>query len=106
MLGSCLTASSSSCAGVGGRSSSGVGPMLAPVFTHPRCLDHDPGAGHPESPARLRTILERVRRADPIAVRDAPPAPRAAVERVHPRTYLDRLEQGARAGGGRLDPDT
>jgi len=26
------------------------------VFTHPDCLAHDPGPGHPETPARLEAV--------------------------------------------------
>ena len=35
--------------------------MAVPVFTHPDCLRHDPGSDHPETPARLRVLLERAR---------------------------------------------
>ena len=28
------------------------------LFTHPACLAHDPGPGHPECPARLSAVLE------------------------------------------------
>ena len=27
------------------------------LYTHPACLQHDPGLGHPESPARLHAVL-------------------------------------------------
>jgi acetoin utilization deacetylase AcuC-like enzyme len=37
---------------------------------------------------------------------DAAPASRAAIERVHPAAYVDRLEQLSAAGGGALDADT
>ena len=80
--------------------------LLAPVFTHPRCLDHDPGPGHPESPARLRAILERLEREAPGVIREAAPAPLDAVERVHSRRYLDQLAEVSGRGGGALDGDT
>jgi acetoin utilization deacetylase AcuC-like enzyme len=79
---------------------------LCPIFTHPSCVDHDPGPAHPESPARLRTLLDRVRAVEPSSLREAPPAHRAPIERVHPGSYLDALEAVASEGGGRLDPDT
>jgi acetoin utilization deacetylase AcuC-like enzyme len=79
---------------------------LAPVFTHPACAGHDPGPGHPEAPARLAAILDAVRAADPAALREAAPAPLAAVRRAHPDAYLDALRKRAALGGGRLDPDT
>lgn len=80
--------------------------MLPPVFTHPRCLEHDPGRGHPESPARLRAILERLEREAPGVVREAAPAPLDLIERVHPRSYLDYLAEFSQSGGGPLDGDT
>ena len=80
--------------------------MLPPVFTHPRCLDHDPGPGHPESPARLRAVLERIEREQPGIARNAEPAPMDAIERVHPRPYLDLLASVSGHGGGALDADT
>ena len=79
---------------------------MIPVFTHPACLQHDPGRGHPESPARLRAILERLRSEPGIEIRDAPPASRDALLGVHSSRYLDMLEATARGGGGMLDEDT
>ena len=32
--------------------------MTVALYTHARCLAHDPGPGHPESPARLQAVLE------------------------------------------------
>jgi len=78
----------------------------APVVTHPRCLDHQAGYHHPESPARLRAILDRLAEVDPALVRSAEPAPLGPIGRVHPERYLDRLAAVAAAGGARLDPDT
>ena len=31
--------------------------MTTLLYTHPACLEHDPGPHHPESPARLRAVL-------------------------------------------------
>ena len=80
--------------------------MLPPVFTHPRCLGHDPGPGHPESPARLFAVLERVEREQPGIARNAEPAAMENIERVHPRHYLDLLAMVSGHGGGALDADT
>ena len=76
------------------------------VFTHPDCLRHDPGRGHPESPERLRVLLTRLDTDGRFPVRAADPAPREALLAVHPASYLDSLERMARVGGGALDPDT
>lgn len=76
------------------------------VFTHQQCLAHDPGAGHPESPDRLRAVLDRLRRHPACRIVSSDAAPREAVLRVHPASYLDHLAAVASGGGGFLDQDT
>jgi acetoin utilization deacetylase AcuC-like enzyme len=76
------------------------------VFTAARCLDHDPGRGHPESPERLRVLLARLAAEKDLIVSEAPTAPVAALRRVHAPGYLDVLVSLANRGGGTLDPDT
>jgi acetoin utilization deacetylase AcuC-like enzyme len=76
------------------------------VFTHPDCLEHNPGRGHPESVERLRALLARLEADRRFPIRTSGAAPREALLAVHPARYLDALEQVAREGGGRLDPDT
>jgi acetoin utilization deacetylase AcuC-like enzyme len=76
------------------------------VYTHPECLEHDPGRGHPESPERLRVLLARLEADRRFPVRTSDAAPRAALSAVHSARYLDGLERVALEGGGRLDPDT
>ena len=76
---------------------------------HPDCRQHFAGAGHPERPQRIEAVLEALR--DPVLAAEirwveARPAERAAIERVHPAAYVDRLERLAADGGGMLDPDT
>ena len=83
--------------------------MTATVVWHPACRHHYAGAGHPERPQRIEAVLDALRHPDLAAVVawvDAAPAPRAALERVHPPEYLDRLAALAARGGGELDPDT
>jgi len=80
--------------------------MPIPVFTHPACLKHDPGPGHPETPARLRAILERMGKDSRFEVREAVPAELGDLLAVHPEGYLIRLEQISRQGGGVLFLDT
>jgi acetoin utilization deacetylase AcuC-like enzyme len=80
--------------------------VAIPVFTHPDCVRHDPGADHPETPARLTTLLERAR-SDPRArVVEGPAAGRDALLAVHPEGYLRSLEAMSRRGGGALFLDT
>ncbi|PSD30202.1 hypothetical protein C7E17_17170 [Stenotrophomonas maltophilia] len=35
------------------------------VYTHPSCLLHDPGPGHPECPQRLQHVLDALHTAFP-----------------------------------------
>jgi acetoin utilization deacetylase AcuC-like enzyme len=76
------------------------------VFTHPSCVQHNPGPGHPEAPARLREVLSRFGAEPRLDVRNAAPATLEPILRVHPREYLDGLEALSAAGGGRLFLDT
>jgi acetoin utilization deacetylase AcuC-like enzyme len=76
------------------------------IFTHPDCLRHDPGSDHPETPARLRTLLERARVADAVKVLEATLATREALLAVHSEAYLRTLESMSGRGGGVLFLDT
>jgi acetoin utilization deacetylase AcuC-like enzyme len=76
------------------------------LFTHPDCLRHDPGPGHPESPARLRALLDRANADRGVEVREAAPAAIDALLAVHPRPYLESLEAMSARGGGALFLDT
>ncbi len=78
------------------------------VITHPLSLTHNPGPGHPESPARLAAILEELRGPSFADVQwhEAAPATDAQLGRAHTRAYLDWLRAVAKQGGGWLDADT
>jgi acetoin utilization deacetylase AcuC-like enzyme len=76
------------------------------VLTHPDCLRHDPGADHPESPARLHAVLERLRAEPGLQVTEAASAPVSELLRVHPERYLRQLEEMSAGGGGTLFLDT
>jgi acetoin utilization deacetylase AcuC-like enzyme len=77
------------------------------VFTHPDCLRHDPGPGHPESPARLSTVLAALRADPSVAVTEAPAADDLTpLLRVHPQSHLDFLRITSERGGGSSGPDT
>jgi acetoin utilization deacetylase AcuC-like enzyme len=80
--------------------------MPIPVFTHPDCLQHDPGPDHPETPARLRTVLDRLLGDPNAAIRRAEPADLDPLLAVHPRAYLASLEAMSTRGGGALFLDT
>ena len=80
--------------------------MPVAVFTHPDCLRHDPGPDHPETPGRLGTLLDRLRREPGAALHDAAPADRSELIAVHRESYLRSVEALSAAGGGALFLDT
>ena len=80
--------------------------MPVAVFTHPDCVRHDPGPDHPETPARLRVLLERLAREPAAALQNASPAPRPALLAVHGDAYLRSVEALSARGGGALFLDT
>jgi len=83
--------------------------MTTLLYSHPACLDHDPGRHHPESPARLRAVLTALD--DPEFARaERREAPQAALDdlmRVHPRRHVE-VVLGAvpKTGHVGIDADT
>ena len=79
------------------------------LYTHAHCLQHDPGPDQPESPARLRAVLQALDQ-DRFAALDRIEAPRAAREqllRVHTAQHVERILGTVPASGTvRLDEDT
>ena len=80
--------------------------MAVAVFTHPDSVRHDPGSDHPESPARLRAVLGRLRAESGVTVRDSAPAAEPDLLAIHPPHYLRLLEEMSAGGGGTLFLDT
>jgi acetoin utilization deacetylase AcuC-like enzyme len=82
--------------------------MTVPIFTHPAMLEHSPGAGHPESPARLKAVLDALDDAGLAGDRRAAAQAEVAdLERVHPAAYVARLlEASPQTGLRQLDADT
>jgi acetoin utilization deacetylase AcuC-like enzyme len=79
-------------------------------ITHPSCLQHEMGPGHPECPDRLTAIADEMLASGLDAHVRRYEAPRATVEqiaRVHDRGYVEAIEAASPASGLRyLDPDT
>ena len=76
-------------------------------YTHPACLDHDTGAGHPECADRLGAVLEALHAAFPaLEWIEAPRATRGQLLRVHDERLLATVLSPPLAGTMRLDPDT
>ncbi len=83
--------------------------MATALYTHPVCIDHEPGPGHPESPDRLRSVLKALQEAefDDLVHREAAKAERAWIERVHDAAYFDWVFSSVpQSGYHALDPDT
>ena len=84
--------------------------MHTAYVTHSSYLLHDMGSWHPESPARLRAIDDRLHAAhlfDFLTHLDATPAQRSQLLRVHDAAYIDFVEAASpREGLRELDPDT
>jgi len=79
------------------------------LYTHAACLDHDPGPGHPETPARLAAVLEALDESAFPALRriEAPRATREQLARVHvPRLIDSILDHGPLHYWRMLDADT
>ena len=79
------------------------------LYTHASCLQHDPGPDQPESPERLRAVLQALDQ-DRFAALDRIEAPRATREqllRVHTPQHVDHiLSTLPEQGTVRLDEDT
>lgn len=84
--------------------------MHTAFISHPDCLKHDMGSHHPESPARLREIKDRLIASglfDLLVHHDAPLATKQQLERVHAPEYVKRIfELSPGEGLVHLDGDT
>jgi acetoin utilization deacetylase AcuC-like enzyme len=81
--------------------------MRVLLYSHPVCLLHDNGPGHPERPERIGAALAGVRSSGlEVVEREAPPAPVEALYPVHHPEYVERIEAACALGGRMLDPDT
>ncbi len=87
--------------------------MTTLLYTHPSSLEHDPGPGHPESPARIRAILEAIEREERkgglvgMARAEPPRATREQLTRIHSERHVEAiLRQVPQSGYVQLDPDT
>ena len=80
--------------------------MSIAVFHHASCLKHDPGRDHPETPARLRAVLDRLGREKIAELRESSSATVDPLLAVHPASYLESLKAMSAGGGGPLFLDT
>jgi len=83
--------------------------MTTLFYSHPACLEHEPGAQHPEQPERLRAILEHLSMPSYAALerRKAPIVDIEKLSQVHRSGYVDAtLDAIPKEGRNFLDPDT
>ena len=84
--------------------------MATAILTHPDCVQHEMGEGHPESPMRLKAILAALESsglAAKLTMHEAPPAEREHLERVHHAEHVEMVFEAApERGYAYLDPDT
>ena len=83
--------------------------MTTLLYTHPACLEHDPGSYHPESAARLRAVLDALAAPefDRLERCEAPEAALDDLLRVHRRQHVERLLAAVPvAGHVGIDADT
>ncbi|WP_019627599.1 histone deacetylase family protein [Thioalkalivibrio sp. AKL10] len=84
--------------------------MNLAFFSPDAGLEHDNGPGHPECPERLSAIRDQLVASglDPwVLHREAFPATRADLRRVHTRDFIDTIQQHVPEGGRvMLDGDT
>jgi len=84
--------------------------MTTAYISHPDCLKHDMGAGHPEQPARLTAIEDQLIASGidgHLQRYEAPLATDEQLARVHPKAYVQAIRDAApETGRVHLDPDT
>jgi len=84
--------------------------MSTAFITHPDCLKHDMGAGHPEQPACLSAIEDQLIASGIdgyLQCYEAPFATDEQLARVHPAEYVGAIREAApQSGTVHLDPDT
>ncbi|QQS13274.1 MAG: histone deacetylase family protein [Rhodospirillales bacterium] len=83
--------------------------MTTLLFTHPACLAHDTGPGHPERPARLAAVLKGLSGPEfaGLGRREAPEATIEQLALAHPRSQIEAVLAAIPAEGRiMLDGDT
>jgi acetoin utilization deacetylase AcuC-like enzyme len=79
------------------------------LLTHPHCVLHNPGPGHPERPERLKSVLAALDHPDFATLdrREAPLATQEQIARVHGAAFVaELLDSVPESGMVRVDADT
>ena len=71
------------------------------VFTHAACLEHRPGPHHPESPERLKAVVQALQTPEfaSLAWRDAPMGTVEQLQLIHDAYYIDEIAESAPTQG-------
>ena len=85
--------------------------MSALLYSHPACLEHDPGAfspGHPDTPERLVRLERALAERDWLGWRrcSAPAASEEQLALAHSSAHVRAIRDLCARGGGMIDPDT
>ena len=83
--------------------------MTTLLYSHPICIEHDPGRGHPECPDRLRAVMAGLAESEfkKLDRQEAPIIDLKEIERVHKPFYIEQIfENMPKEGRVYLDPDT
>jgi acetoin utilization deacetylase AcuC-like enzyme len=78
-------------------------------FYHSSFLQHDTGPAHPEAPARLQAVCDHLRAVGlwgKLTHLEVAAASLQTLELVHPRAYIEAIQQACQRGPTLLDPDT
>lgn len=69
--------------------------MSTLIYSHPACLEHRPGSGHPESPERLKAVLRALEAPEfsSLTWRQAPLGTRDQVLLVHDEAFVAEVEE-------------
>jgi acetoin utilization deacetylase AcuC-like enzyme len=81
-------------------------PTPVAIFTHPDCLLHDTGAGHPERAERVSHSIHALQQspfAEWIHWQQADPCPAQLIEAVHSAEYRQFVEESSLCGRHSLD---
>ena len=83
--------------------------MTTLLYSHPICIEHDPGRGHPECPDRLRAVMAGLAESEfkKLDRQEAPMIDLKEIEQVHKPFYIEQIfENMPKEGRVYLDPDT
>ena len=83
--------------------------MTTLLYTHPACIEHDPGNHHPECPDRLRSVMKglSIDEFDSLQITEAPIINISEIEQNHSASYVAEILGNVPVEGRvQLDPDT